>query len=687
MIKKIMNTIFLLTIFGLFVFFKPNSFATPTATFEIGTYKDLKEGTPKGTLISSRGEVIPSGFDAQKIKINDSALMYWSSARAKDGTLYIGSGQPGKIYALSKQRIRPVADLNCVLVSALTIGANGNLIAATMPDARVIEVNPRSGKWKELGRVDSKYIWALLYDRSKKGIYAAAGSPGKIYMFSAGAKKAETYFEADDSHLLALAMDKKGRLLSGGSDSAILYRLSGKNKYEALHDFDATELKKIVVEKNGSIVVAVNKFRRKSAGVPRYDRDGTHASGTKIQFKTKKSKKKATFRASELRMGAQTGKGAIFRVSDKGSAVQLHSIKNGYFTDLSIDSAKNLWASDGAKGRVFMIDRQGGVTKAFDVDERQSLIVDMNAKTKYFATGDGGAIYQIVKTKSKPRYLSDVLDAKNIATWGNLNFYATAKLVFESRTGNTAKVDKSWSAWKAAAVMGTQTVKIKSRPARYIQLRATWKQAKGALRSMKLFYRADNIPAKIKSLKVERKLKKGERIVELSWKIDNPDKDKIVYKIFIRDELGKRWQRIDDEELTKTKFEWKVSGYADGIYRIKVVASDEEANGKARAMNAEKMTLPIVVDNRPPKALNLNIKKGFVRGIAKDSYSEIKAIYYAVDAGEWHFVDSVDGIFDSLAEGFQFQLPKVRRKGLHHINIKVVDAADNEGITRLTHRF
>lgn len=656
--------------------------AVPTASFELSTFKALDKGTPKGTLISSEGEVVP-GYGSRAVATKDKALMYWSRAKAADGTLYLGSGQPAKIYALKGGKLRVVADISgAVLVSALTIGPGGKLLAGTLPDARVLSVDPNNGKWKELGRLPSKHVWDLTYDAKARRIYAAGGAPGKLYAMPAGGGKPTVHYDAGEKHLLFVTRDARGALLTGGSDKAVLYRVKSKGKAEAVHDFDATELRRAAVAPDGTIYAAVNKFRRRSSGLPRYDRPQKGKGGTAITFKRKS--KQAKFRASELRPGAKIGQGAVFRITSAGRVTQLHSLKKGYFTDIAVDDGGQVWAAEGTKGKVFVM-RGESLLTVFDVKQRQVLALDVSGKAKHFATGDAGAVFRITEApQGRPVYLSGALDAKAVARWGNLRYRATAKLAIASRSGNTSKPDKTWSAWSNAGAQGKQLVRLKSAPARYLQIRATW-QGKGALRSLEAFYRPLNLPAKINNLSWERDAKKPERrTIKLKWKVDNPDKDTLVYRVYVREELGSTWRPLDDgKAFKKTHYEWDTRTFADDTYRLKIEVSDERSNGQTTTIKTHEITPPIIVDNRKPDVTGLKVRYPFATGLAKDTYSRIARVEFSVDGSRWRLVDAQDGIYDSTAEAFKISLPKPTRRGSHTLSVRVTDEAGNAGVRKL----
>jgi len=664
------------------------TWAVSTATFEVATFEAFDKGEPQGTLISSEGEVV-AGFGSQALE-GPSHAMIWSRARGDGETVYLGTGDPGKILAVRRGKVREVADPKAVLVTALAMGPGGRLLAGTMPDARILEVNPKTGKWRQLAKLPTEHVWALLYDARTRRIFAASGAPGKLFVIPAAGGKPRVHFDPKEQHLLCLTRDRRGYLLTGSSDKAVLYRVDAGGKASAVHDFDATELRDVAVSRTGAIYVAVNQFTRKTAGLPRYDRVKEGEGGTPLSTDKKSGSKKSKVAPNELRPGAKRGKGALFRIDPDGRTDELLALPKGYFTDLEIDGRGMLWAGDGTEGKVYLVRSDRTVLTAFDLRERQVLALSVERDPQIIATGDAGAIYRVTPAADAPTYLSEPLDAKFSARWGMMQVQATGELALHSRSGNTAKPDDTWNGWREARRVVPDRLQLLSPGARYLQVKAVWRRPyQAALRSFTVYYRPQNQRAEVNEITFERakveKNKPRTPKIKIKWKVENPDKDPLVYRLGYRGEMEVDWLEIlTPEPIEKLEHEWDTESVPDGRYRVRVIASDERANGPEVTLLGREISAPILVDNRRPEVANLTLRKPWVAGIARDSYSPIKGVQYAIDGGPWRLVSAGDGIYDSPSETFRIKLPLRRLGGGPHVlAVRASDEAGNVGVAQL----
>ena len=173
--------------------------------------------------------------------------------------------------------------------------------------------------------------------------------------------------------------------------------------------------------------------------------------------------------------------------------------------------------------------------------------------------------------------------------------------------------------------------------------------------------------------------------IHLSWTGKDPDGDALHYRVFCQGMDEKLWLELTDEDkpLSTSSFQWKTEMVADGRYRLKVLASDEQSNSAAYALQTSKVSEPFIVDNTRPKVTvtKLDSKKLEVKGHVVDELSIITVLSYSVDGRRFKPLVPSDGIFDFKEESFVVKLHDLK-PGPHVIAIKAVDVAGNTGMAR-----
>jgi hypothetical protein len=165
----------------------------------------------------------------------------------------------------------------------------------------------------------------------------------------------------------------------------------------------------------------------------------------------------------------------------------------------------------------------------------------------------------------------------------------------------------------------------------------------------------------------------------LAIKAADRNGDALRYTLAFREVDGKVWTEITDE-LDKPQYLWNTQTVADGVYEVKVTASDAQANAPKRGLTASRISPRIVVDNTPPRIRNLTgqVRNGvaLVTGQAVDATSRIGSIHYAVDSGEWQLALPTDEIADDTTEGIRIELGDLK-PGTHRIAVRVSDRLGN----------
>jgi hypothetical protein len=244
----------------------------------------------------------------------------------------------------------------------------------------------------------------------------------------------------------------------------------------------------------------------------------------------------------------------------------------------------------------------------------------------------------------------------------------------------------------------TATALVDSPPARYLQIRARFnKDPKAVLSAVDIAFVTDNLRAIVTQVdakgagsgdSLDETLtssggpvsKKPETSIALSWKVDNPDKDELRYRIQYRMIGSTNWFDLlkPAEKLTKETYSWETSDLPEGRYRIRVVATDELSNPPDRVTRDEMESGVVLVDNTPPSIENLRIQGRRVQGIALDGVGPIQRIEVSVSGSdEWRPFFPQDGIFDEQREEFDADITGMVTSVPVLLSVRVYDKANN----------
>lgn len=680
----------------------PPAGAAATRSFRQASAKDFEEGEAETSMILPTGEVVP-GMRADHVAVD--AAFVWCSTLSRDGgTAYFGTGDQGKIFAVDAkgggERARRVADLDASWVTALAVRPDGTLLAGTTPGGRVFTVDPRNGAAKELATLSADHVWALAYDARSGTTYAATGGPGRIFAID-GKGRSRQLWDSGDKHVVSLIQADDRHLLAGTSEEAILYRVSLDGHAEALQDFEAEEVR-AVARVGDALLVAVNDFEKSTTTPP--PPGPPAAKGTRITIAPSGSPSSA---GSLPRPGTRKSRAALYRLERDGRVEQVFAVADGYFTALLADEGGgDIFVATGTQGRVYRVRPDRTSSLAMDLPERQALTLVRAGGTFLVGTGDVGGVYRARPAAAgEASYLSRVLDAEFPARWGLLRWHGSRGLTVETRAGNTARPDATWSPFQKLerprpTAQGGAGL-LASPPARYVQYRVTLAGADARLGEVALYYLPQNQRARVTELTVSDPAASAggaatpgtppparahAPVLKLRWKVENPDGDELTYRLTFREENDAVWRPLAGAEaLGKAEYDWNTEGLPDGSYVVRIVTSDERAQPRERALDSTFLSPPVLVDNRKPEVVGLVARYPYVSGRARDDASPITAIEYSVDGGDWHELPPADALCDDLVETFTLKLPTLP-SGPHAIGVRAWDSADNVGAASVTVR-
>jgi hypothetical protein len=689
--------------------------------WELRTREDYLRGKFDGISVSYDG-LLALAPKEEKIAAPQEEF-YLSVLATVDGTTYLGTGHGGKVYRIGKDGKAelwfqaPEMDVTC-----LVLDRKGVLYASTSPNGRIYKITDK-GKGEEFFNPAEKYIWDLLFMGSGD-IWAAVGESGGIYQISPQGE-GRMIFKAAENHILCLEKTARGDVVAGSGGNGLVYRITPDGRASVLFETPYEEVRGLAVDREGLIYAA-------ASGTPTRTRKGEDASLPPVRIDAEVS---VTVSASggDSRPASPAGTkdgGALFRITGEGLAKRLWSSEDEMiYSLLWREDDKKILFGTGAKGRIYSVDREERVALLLQQSSEQVYqLVPLDSKVYVLSNNPCYFGLLLSEQSFSGEYVSPVLDARTLASWGRIVWNATVpagtSVQLQSRSGNTNEPNATWSEWSPLYVKTEE--QVLNPKARFLQVRILFRTQTGkaspVFERLTVFYLQANIAPSISRLEflrpnevflklpdqedvilgVERNLpetpaKKDETRISLParkaerkgfqtvvWDAADENGDTLNYALAMKKDGESEWRVLEDE-WTEMLYTFDTLSFPDGTYLIKLTASDSPSNPLGLELKSEKISPPVVIDNSLPAVKNfMAVRTGGTLDVsfqAEDAYSYIEEAKVLVRPGEWQVVFPVDGIADSRSESFKFSL-KLPGGAENLVTVRVRDSYGNVGIFR-----
>jgi hypothetical protein len=676
---KKLTSILLASTLGLFA---STAGAVGTRSFDMSAMEDLASGDLTGVSVDSKG-IVRSGWVLGKTAVND-AQSAWGSVLLPDGTLLIGTGNEGKLLKVSGSQVEIAGVTEQMAITTLVTAWNGDVIAGTIPAGKFYRIPKgqasKAEKLKEWGTAVEgvEYVWATVYDEKSKSIYAATGPEGKVLRIDEQGR-AQVHYDADDSHVVSLALGPDGKVYCGTAGKAILYRIDAPGRAAVVHDFDSEDVSNIAVQKDGTVWATGNKYGG-SFTLP--GRGGFGMAGP------------SSARPS------RPGEGTLIRVKG-GTAETMMESRQAHFTSLVIGDDGQPYLGTGAEGRVLTVNDDHYERIVADAEERQIQSMFLSGKRRLLVTSDPIVVREVkADAGADSVWTSKVLDAGLPAEFGQLSWRGQGSVEVETRSGSTQDPDSSWSAWTKPL---TASGKPGTAKGRYVQMRARFKDGNATFGEVRFHFLTENVRAIIKSISADGraqrsgrlstgmqasggKVSKGSPNVSVRWEVENPDRDELRYRISYRLDSQQTWRDAlkPTDIFTQSSYDWDTSTLPEGLYRMRVEATDELVNAPDKITKHSLESGIIVVDNTAPLFGGLAINGRKLTGDVTDGLGPISRIEIALaGSDDWRPIFPKDGIFDSAKEEFDADVSAIVPAGSRLIGVRAWDTNGNSVLKEL----
>jgi hypothetical protein len=633
--------------------------ASKPVFWQTATLNDFLRGEVENLSIDGHGRLVLG--PATELIAETTAPFLWAMAVAPDGSIYVGSGNEGKVFKVDAAgKIATFFDSTELEVHALALSQDGSVFAATSPDGRIYKID-RSGKGTPFFDPEDKYIWSLALD-GKGNLYAGTGEKGLIYKITPDGK-GSAFYSTKATHVIALAFERSGQLLAGTEGPGRLFRVDSTGKAFLLLDSTHQEIRAIHLDPQGNIYLAALTGRTTSTSQPPppapadtpppSTREPVPTVTTEVTAIAVVDTGGASVGTSEApaREDRRGGRGAIYRIKPDGLWDILWESGEDSPYDLALDGAGTLVVGTGRNGKLYSLNGEPTTaTLLMQASAQQVTGFARDSKGNViYATSNPGKIFRLSSQRaSEGTYTSLVRDAQTVADWGTLSWRASVpaggRIEIFTRSGNTGTPDDTWSAWSGPYSVASGE-EIKSPNARYLQWKAVLagKANTPVLTSVSAAYVQRNLRPKVTSLTVhpagtvfqkpyptgdpdiagfddqapDRRILSatpgpgtssssalGRRAYQRGlqtfvWRAEDANDDELRYEILYRREGETGWKSLKSD-IDEAIFVWDTTSVPNGTYVVKVMASDKASNTPGAALEGELESSAFDIDNGPP---------------------------------------------------------------------------------------
>jgi len=710
--------------------------AETTRTWEQTRFDEFERGVADRVALRSDGSLT---LAPKFVELYDAPVAYlWALARDTKGNLYAGGGPGARVFKIGPDgKSARFFETDALEIHALALDARDNLYAATSPDAKIYKIDP-SGKAALFAAPGTKYIWTLAFT-PKGDLLAATGDKGEILRFDA-AGKATSFFKCDESHIRSMLVEPNGDVVVGTDPGGLVLRIpAAGGPGFVLYQSSKKEITALARDGAGAIYAAGVGTRSRAPAPP----VSLPASApTPAPLPTTLTGGQAQPAPAPLPItppsairSAVTGGSDVFRIASDGSPRRLWTSNDDVVYALAFDPAGKPLIATGNQGRIYRLEN----------DQVHSLVIKAASSqitgllqgaggAVLVATGNVGKVYRLgPDAESSGTFESEVFDAGMFSRWGRLSWKgrtpAGARLGVVTRSGNLGAPAQYWSPW-SKPVIQPEGDRVDSPSARFVQWRATLESSSSdspLLDSVALAYLPANTAPVIAELEVTapnhkfpepssltpsrslslpalgsrpsprtpaqpaqapRTLNPARGFLGARWLAQDDNEDDLVYTVEIRGRQEQTW-RLLREKLDDPYLNWDSTAFADGVYLLRVTASDAPSNQAPDALEHRRESEPFRIDNTPPAITGLSASPEAgrlrVRFRAADLLSWIEDSEYSLDGGAWKQMLPATRLFDSRQLDFDFLTDTVQ-PGEHTVAVRLTDEHDNQGVAKLVVR-
>ncbi len=638
-----------------------------------------------------------------------------------------------------------LADTNELQVHALVVDKKGNVYAGTSPRGMVYKISP-DGSQEVFFDPDDRYIWALALD-SHGNLLVATGDQAQIYRVSPSGESA-VLFTSDETHIVSMVLDGRDNIFAGTASDGLVLAIDARGVASVLFDTPFEEVRSLVLDSRGNVYAATVNGGSRATPEPPTTTAPSGTGGAPVGAVATSAGEMVTVTANVIssvstssgssNTGSSGMTGGLYRIAPGGAADLLWQSRSEIPLSLALARDDRLMVGTNTNGRIYLIgqDDTSALLVSLEADQVTSIRPGPGGET-FLATSNPAKLYRLNRgRRTEGTYRSAPMDTKTVSSWGKIRWEARTPagttVELQTRTGNSAEPDNTWSEWSQAYKL-SDGEQITSPRGRFVQWRAVLNstgELSPEVLDVTTVYLQQNLPPEVSDIVIQPPgqtfqkpivaatgqleilgmeealsdssptgsssvspgmgpggmnltaiarpfYRKG--IQTVTWKASDPNDDDLRFDVQYRAEGESLW-KVLRQGLRSPVIAWDTVAMPDGRYTLRIIANDGDSNPADSARTGERISRSFEVDNTPPRVENLAVEptaKGHqIRFVSRDDISPIRSVEYSVNSGGWSMVFPSDGIADSKEENFDFLVPGYK-DGVYTLVVKVSDTLGN----------
>jgi hypothetical protein len=653
-----------------------------------------------GTALDEGGHLV-AGLTSRQLG-PEGPEVCWTAVPDGDGGFWTGTGHGGEIHHVDGDgKSRLLARLDGTEIFALLRLPGGDLLAGCGPEGHLFRVAP-DGTSRIVGTVAGGYVWALSRDGKSGAVWVAAGSPAALYRYQPERDEFDLVVELEAQNALDVMARPDGEVLVATQGPGLVFRVVDARArliYETAQD----EARQFIVGPEDQVFLLALRNAEEAPD------NKTRVAGITS------APPPALLALLGGEPEAETPAAALYRLGQDDRVTQEWSGKDELLT--AAWSPRWGWLAGGpldedeshaSLQRLTPPHGSHVVARWTGGDVLQILVGGDGPEPLAVCQAHQGALVALGDDGRAPREaLSPPLDGGGLVRWGRLSWQGEVPrgdLKWSVRAGNRSQPDETWTDW--SGTWKDQDHAVDLPPSRFLQWRVEFpagNKAGGArITGISVSAWQDNLPPVIaefqlehlKDIQIGGLLNGGENVTQrfrsglqaefsrgvtkdpwagpvrgalgrtariFTWQGSDPNGDRLAYRLAYRHRGSGTWRPIstsrpDVYETGETLLGWDTAEIPDGIYQVRLTASDHPDNPADLAHEVHRILGPVVVDNTGPEIDDFEVKAtdgGFrLRAKVRDAVSPVAGARIFLPDGSVERLDPRDRICDSLREEF-----------------------------------